>query len=82
MIWLLKTLKYKSDEYRADDWHKPGMILYGEDRITPAKSGDGAGWADYHALSKTLWHLVFGNDADDCYQDLLYLKVGPFIRIR
>jgi uncharacterized protein with von Willebrand factor type A (vWA) domain len=43
MIWLLKA-QYKSQMSTVlmiDISHS--MILYGEDRITPAKSGDGAG---------------------------------------
>jgi uncharacterized protein with von Willebrand factor type A (vWA) domain len=57
------------------------MILYGEDRITPAKKGAGA----LSELIKTKYPkdtldiVVFGNDAAMIeVKDIPYLQVGPF----
>jgi uncharacterized protein with von Willebrand factor type A (vWA) domain len=61
------------------------MILYGEDRITPAKK---VAMALAELITTrypkdTLDILVFGNDAwTIAIKDLPYLKVGPFIPIR
>jgi len=57
------------------------MILYGEDRITPAKKVSMA-LAEYISTrypKDTLDIIVFGNDAwQISVKDLPYLKVGPF----
>ena len=57
------------------------MILYGEDRITPAKKVAMA-LAEFYNISiskDTLDILVFGNDAWPIdVKDLPYLKVGPY----
>jgi hypothetical protein len=56
------------------------MILYGEDRITPAKSGDGAGLIITTRYQKTLWHFsVWKWCLDDCYQRFAVLEGSPFI---
>jgi uncharacterized protein with von Willebrand factor type A (vWA) domain len=57
------------------------MILYGEDRITPAKKVAMAlaELITSHYPKDTLDILVFGNDAWTIpIKDLPYLKVGPF----
>ena len=57
------------------------MILYGEDRITPAKR-DALALAEYIKTQfpkDTLDIIVFGNDAwQITLKELPYLKVGPF----
>jgi uncharacterized protein with von Willebrand factor type A (vWA) domain len=60
------------------------MILYGEDRITPAKKGMALAELITTRYPKdTLDILVFGNDAwTIAIKDLPYLKVGLFIPIR
>lgn len=57
------------------------MILYGEDRITPAKKVAMAlaEWITTHFPKDTLDIIVFGNDAWQIQlKDLPYLNVGPY----
>jgi uncharacterized protein with von Willebrand factor type A (vWA) domain len=59
------------------------MILYGEDRITPAKKVAMALAEIQQDIKDTLDILVFGNDAwTIAIKDLPYLGWGLFIPIR
>jgi uncharacterized protein with von Willebrand factor type A (vWA) domain len=79
MIWLSR-IQYKSQMSTVlmiDISHS--MILYGEDRITPAKKVAMALAEIQQDIKDTLDILVFGNDAwTIAIKDLPYLKVGPF----